>query len=215
MPVSAEIAEFDRDRLRAEARASFDLPPDAAVLLVVGGSQGAKTLNRAAVALAARWRGRADRRIVLKTGAAQLAEIEAELERTGCADIVRAMSFLPRMDHAYAAADLALTRAGAGTVAELAATGVPAVLVPYPYAPHDHQAVNAATLTEPGAAVMVRDAEATPERLTPLLEELLDDRPRLQAMAAAARGTARPHAAEELAAWVLELAAVPTAVLGR
>jgi UDP-N-acetylglucosamine--N-acetylmuramyl-(pentapeptide) pyrophosphoryl-undecaprenol N-acetylglucosamine transferase len=214
MPLSSEITEFDRERLRAEARASFDLPSGAAVLLVIGGSQGATTLNKAGVGLAARWRDRDDRRIVLKTGASQVAEIQAELEQQGSADVVRAVSFLPRMDHAYAAADVALSRAGAGTVCELAATGLPAILVPYPFAPHDHQAVNASTLTERGAAVMVRNDVATPDRLAPLLDELLDDPERRATMAAAARTAARPHAADELAAWVLELARIPAAVPG-
>jgi UDP-N-acetylglucosamine--N-acetylmuramyl-(pentapeptide) pyrophosphoryl-undecaprenol N-acetylglucosamine transferase len=215
MPLSAEIVHFDRQRLRTEARAAFDLPPDGAVLLVMGGSQGATTLNKAAVGIAALWRDRTDRRIVLKAGAAQIGEIKTELERTGCARVVHAVPFLPRMDHAYAAADVALTRAGAGTVCELAATGLPAILVPYPYAPHDHQAVNAGTLTEPGAAVMVRNHEATAERLAPLFDELLDDPARREAMAAAGRAVARPHAAEELAAWVLDLARVPAAAPGR
>jgi UDP-N-acetylglucosamine--N-acetylmuramyl-(pentapeptide) pyrophosphoryl-undecaprenol N-acetylglucosamine transferase len=132
MPLSAEIEHFDRAALRSEARAAFDLPDGAGVLLVIGGSQGATTLNRAAVGLAARWKDHPDRRIVLKTGAADLASIQADLQAAGAAHVVRAVSFFDRMDHAYAVADLALTRAGAGTVAELAATGLPAVLVPYP-----------------------------------------------------------------------------------
>jgi UDP-N-acetylglucosamine--N-acetylmuramyl-(pentapeptide) pyrophosphoryl-undecaprenol N-acetylglucosamine transferase len=173
---------------------------------VLGGSQGAATLNRAAVGLALRWRDRHDRHIVLKTGAAQRAEVSEELDRAGCGDLVTVTSFIERMDLAYAAADLAVCRAGAGTVAELATTGLPAVLVPYPYAPHDHQAVNAATLVEPGAAVLVRDHEATPERLGPLADGLFDDPGALAAMRAAARRAAHPHAADELAAWVLDLA---------
>jgi len=206
MPLAPAITTFDRERLRDEARAMFSLPAGAATILVLGGSQGAATLNRAAVGLALHWRGRGDRHIVLKTGEAQLAGVTDELDRAGCRDLVTVTSFIERMDLSYAAADLAVCRAGAGTVAELAATGLPAVLVPYPYAPHDHQAVNAATLVEPGAAVLVRDNEATPERLVPLLDDLLDDPGALAAMGAAARGAARPHAADELAAWVLELA---------
>src|SRR5207248_11137761 len=114
--------------------------------------------------------------------------------------------YLDRMDTAYAAADAALCRAGAGTVAELAVTGLPAVLVPYPFATGDHQRENAAELTEAGGAVVVADADATEERLGPLLDELVDDRDRLAAMAAAARSVARPRAADELASWALELA---------
>ena len=129
--------------------------------------------------------------------------------------MVRAVSFFDRMDHAYAVADLALTRAGAGTVAELAATGLAAILVPYPYAPHDHQAVNASALVQPGAALMVRNPEATADKLGPLLDELLDDPARLASMGSAGRSVSRPHAADELAAWVLELATAAPASVGR
>jgi UDP-N-acetylglucosamine--N-acetylmuramyl-(pentapeptide) pyrophosphoryl-undecaprenol N-acetylglucosamine transferase len=206
MPLVHAITGFDRERLRGEARMAFSVPPAAATVLVLGGSQGAATLNRAAIGLALRWRGRHDRHVVLKTGAAALADVNDELERQGCGSLVTVTSFIERMDLAYAAADLALCRAGAGTVAELATTGLPAILVPYPYAPHDHQAVNAATLVEPGAAVLVRDHEATPERLGPLVDGLIDDGAALATMGAAARDAARPHAADELAAWVLDLA---------
>jgi UDP-N-acetylglucosamine--N-acetylmuramyl-(pentapeptide) pyrophosphoryl-undecaprenol N-acetylglucosamine transferase len=214
MPLSAEIEHFDRDGLRAAARSAFDLPADAEVLLVIGGSQGATTLNRAVVGLAAEWRARPGRFILLKTGAADLAGIQADLQAAGAAHVVRAVSFFERMDHAYAAADLALTRAGAGTVAELGATGLPAVLVPYPYAPHDHQAVNASVLVDVGAALMVRNPQATAENLAPTLDELLADPERRAAMASAGRSVARPHAADELASWVLELADARTSVGG-
>ena len=206
MPMSADIEHFDRDDLRSAARDAFDLPTDAEVLLIIGGSQGATTLNRAAVGLAAAWRDRPGRFILLKTGTADLAGIQADLRAAGAAHVVRAVSFFERMDHAYAAADLALTRAGAGTVAELGATGLPAVLVPYPYAPHDHQAVNGSVLVDAGAALMVRNDSATAEFLAPELDSLFADPERRSAMGAAGRRVARPHAADELAAWVLELA---------
>jgi UDP-N-acetylglucosamine--N-acetylmuramyl-(pentapeptide) pyrophosphoryl-undecaprenol N-acetylglucosamine transferase len=212
MPLSAEIEHFDRDALRAAARSAFDLPTDAEVLLVVGGSQGATTLSRAAVGLAAEWRDRPGRFILLKTGAADLAGIQADLQAAGAAHVVRAVSFFERMDHAYAAADVALTRAGAGTVAELGATGLPAILVPYPYAPHDHQAVNASVLVDVGAALMVRNPQATAENLAPTLDGLFADPERRAAMASAGRSVARPHAADELARWVLELADARTSV---
>jgi UDP-N-acetylglucosamine--N-acetylmuramyl-(pentapeptide) pyrophosphoryl-undecaprenol N-acetylglucosamine transferase len=212
MPLSAEIEHFDRAAVRADARAEFDLPADAEVLLVIGGSQGATTLNRAAVGLASRWRDRPNRFILLKTGAADLAGIQADLQAAGAPAVVRAVSFFERMDYAYAAADVALTRAGAGTVAELGATGLPAVLVPYPHAPHDHQAVNASVLVDAGAALMVRNPSATAELLAPTLDELFTDGERRKAMGAAGRSVARPHAADELASWVLELARARTPV---
>jgi UDP-N-acetylglucosamine--N-acetylmuramyl-(pentapeptide) pyrophosphoryl-undecaprenol N-acetylglucosamine transferase len=179
MPLGDEITGFDRDALRAEARAAFDLPDEVTCLLVTGGSQGSARLNEAAVGLAERWRGRDDVRIVLKAGRAHHDSVVARLPATGAGRVATCVSFFERMDHAYAAADLALCRAGAATVAELAVVGLPAILVPYPFAPYDHQAVNASVLVDAGGAVMVRDNEATAGRLGPLVEELLGDPARL------------------------------------
>jgi UDP-N-acetylglucosamine--N-acetylmuramyl-(pentapeptide) pyrophosphoryl-undecaprenol N-acetylglucosamine transferase len=206
MPLNPQIADFDRAALRGEARTAFGLPEGVTMVLVSGGSQGSVRLNEAAVGLAGRWQHRDDVRIVLKAGTGNVDDVARALADNGGARVVELVSFFDRMDHAYAAADLMLSRAGAGTVAELAAVGLPSILVPYPYAPDDHQAVNASVLTKAGAARMVRDEDATAERLAPMIEELLDDPGRLAEMARATTKVARPHAAEELAAWVLELA---------
>jgi UDP-N-acetylglucosamine--N-acetylmuramyl-(pentapeptide) pyrophosphoryl-undecaprenol N-acetylglucosamine transferase len=206
MPLNPQIAAFDRGRLRAEARAAFAIPDGSTMVLVSGGSQGSVRLNDAAVGLAARWRERDDVRIVLKAGEVHADSVRRRIEESGAGRIVQLVSFFERMDRAYAAADLMLSRAGAGTVAELAAVGLPSILVPYPHAPDDHQAVNASVLTKVGAAVMVRDAEASPEVLGPAIEDLLDHPDKLHAMGEATAEVARPHAAEELARWVTELA---------
>jgi UDP-N-acetylglucosamine--N-acetylmuramyl-(pentapeptide) pyrophosphoryl-undecaprenol N-acetylglucosamine transferase len=105
----------------------------------------------------------------------------------------------PHMDEVFARASVAVCRAGAGTVAELTAAGVPAVLVPLPGAPSDHQTRNARTLADAGAAVVVADAECGADALDPLLSSLLADPARLEAMGAAARALARPDAAAALA----------------
>jgi UDP-N-acetylglucosamine--N-acetylmuramyl-(pentapeptide) pyrophosphoryl-undecaprenol N-acetylglucosamine transferase len=175
------------------------------MLLINGGSQGSARLNDAAVGLARRWSDRRDIRIVVKAGRGHADDVERRLKEVGGERIATCVAYLERMDHAYAAADLTLCRAGAGTVAELAIAGLPAVLVPYPHAPDDHQAVNASVLVDAGAAVLVRDGDATAEHLGRLIEELLAQSGRLEGMAAAARSQAKPHAAEALAAWVLEL----------
>ena len=206
MPLNPQIAGFDRGAVRGEARRSFGLDDAVTMVLVSGGSQGSVRLNAAAVGLAARWRDRTDVRIVLKAGRDHAEAVRKELDATGGGAVTDLVSFFDRMDHAYAAADVMLSRAGAGTVAELAAVGLPSVLVPYPHAPDDHQAVNAGVLVNAGAAVMVRDHEATAERIGPMIEELIDHPGKLQAMRDAAAKVARPHAAEELAEWVLELA---------
>jgi UDP-N-acetylglucosamine--N-acetylmuramyl-(pentapeptide) pyrophosphoryl-undecaprenol N-acetylglucosamine transferase len=206
MPLDPAIARLDRAALREAARASFDLPPGRATLLVVGGSQGAARLNVAAVGLAGRWRDRQDVCVVLKTGRDHVEEVERRVAEAGGSAMTRVVGFIDRMDLAYAAADLALCRAGAGTVAEMAAAGLPSVLVPYPFATGDHQTLNAQELARAGAAVVVPDGEASAERLAPLIEELLFDPERLDQMSKAARGLARPAAAAVLAAWTLQLA---------
>ena len=205
MPLGPELAGFDRDAIRDAARRSFGLADDVAMLLINGGSQGSARLNDAAVGLTRRWRERDDVHIVVKAGRANVDEVERRLKGVGGETVATCVAYLERMDHAYAAADIALCRAGAGTVAELAVAGLPAVLVPYPFAPDDHQAMNAASLVDAGAALLVRDDDAIAERLGPQIEELLGNPERLTRMAAAARGQARPKAAEALASWVLEL----------
>lgn len=208
MPLDASITDLDRGSLRSDARSALDFPPDARVLLVLGGSLGAMRLNRVGVDLASRWRHRGDLRILLKTGAEHIEAVQAELHRREVSHLVRCFAFFERMDLAYAAADVALCRAGAGTVAELAATALPAILVPYPHAPRDHQTRNAAPLARAGGAVIVPDAEANGARIGAIAEELFGDEERLNRMSAAARSLARPEAADDLATWVLELAGV-------
>lgn len=206
MPLGPGIASFDRDALRAEARAAFGLDDDTTFLVVSGGSQGAQSLNRLALGLAERWADRDDVRILLKAGSRQHEAVAAELDGHPGAKRVELTRFIERMDHAYAAADMGVFRAGAATVAELAVVGLPSVLVPYPHAPLDHQTVNARTLSDVGGALLVPDGEATADRVGPRLEERLADPAALERMRAALRSQARPRAAEELAAWALELA---------
>ena len=206
MPLSPAIARMDRAALRAEARAAYGLAGDRVAVLVMGGSLGALSLNTLALGLAERWKARDDVRIILKAGRGHLGSTQEKLAELGAAHVVNAMEFLDRMELAYAAADVAITRAGAGTVAELPAAGLPAVLIPYPHAPGDHQTLNAQPLVDAGAAYVVADREASPGRIGPLLEELMADRDRLASMGARAKALAKPEAAAELAAWVLELA---------
>jgi UDP-N-acetylglucosamine--N-acetylmuramyl-(pentapeptide) pyrophosphoryl-undecaprenol N-acetylglucosamine transferase len=206
MPLGPGLARFDRDSLRPEARSALCVPTGTKLVLVNGGSQGARSLNDLALGLGRRWRGRDDVRILLKAGARHHDAVAAGIDADGTGSVVTLTRFIERMDHAYAAADMAVCRAGAGTVAELAVVGLPAVLVPYPHATGDHQAHNAALLVEAGGAELVADGDATAERVGPLLEERLADPSALARMAAASRAAARPRAAEELAAWALELA---------
>ena len=119
---------------------------------------------------------------------------------------VRVEPYLDRMELAYEVADLIVARAGASSCAEIAACGIPAVLVPYPFATADHQTGNARALVDVGAAERIPDEALTPALLRETVARFLGDRARLEAMAAAARSVARPRAAEDLAALLRSVA---------
>ncbi|MFB9521554.1 UDP-N-acetylglucosamine--N-acetylmuramyl-(pentapeptide) pyrophosphoryl-undecaprenol N-acetylglucosamine transferase [Streptomyces cremeus] len=206
MPIAASLARLDRTGLRAGARRALGVPAGARLVLVNGGSLGAVRLTDAATGLAERWRGREDVHLLIKTGPARLEETRA---RIGDNPVATAVPYLDRMDLAYAAADLVVCRAGSATVAELETVGVPAVLVPYPHAPGDHQTHNARVLSDAGAAHLVPDGEATAERLAALLGPLLADPARLAAMSRAAGPSTHARAADLLAAQVLRLSGLP------
>ncbi|UFQ18123.1 MULTISPECIES: UDP-N-acetylglucosamine--N-acetylmuramyl-(pentapeptide) pyrophosphoryl-undecaprenol N-acetylglucosamine transferase [Streptomyces] len=206
MPIAAPLAALDRAALRTEARRALGVPDGARLVLFNGGSLGATRLTEAAVGLAERWRGRRDVHLLVKTGPAALERTRARLAASGGSAVARAVAYLDRMDLSYAAADLVVCRAGSATVAELAATGVPAVLVPYPHAPGDHQTHNARVLTDAGAGLLLPDAETTAERLAELVGPLLADPARLTAMSGAAEPGPHARAADLLAERVLRLA---------
>ncbi|MEZ5576162.1 MAG: undecaprenyldiphospho-muramoylpentapeptide beta-N-acetylglucosaminyltransferase [Candidatus Competibacteraceae bacterium] len=171
-------------------------------LLVLGGSQGALALNQLVPQALALWDG-AERPEVWHQAGGQLHEAAVgAYQEAGVA--VRLTPFIEDMAAAYGWADLVLCRAGALTVAELAAAGIGAILVPFPFAVDDHQTANARFLEQGGAAQVVQQAELSAERLAALLRELLDDRQRLLAMAEAARRLAKTEAAEQVAQACLE-----------
>ncbi|KOV59234.1 UDP-N-acetylglucosamine--N-acetylmuramyl-(pentapeptide) pyrophosphoryl-undecaprenol N-acetylglucosamine transferase [Streptomyces sp. MMG1121] len=210
MPLSGPLSALDREGEREDARRELGISPHTRLLLVNGGSLGAARLTEAALGLAERWRERTDVRLLIKTGPAALEEARARLRATGADRVAEAVAYLDRIDRTYAAADLLVCRAGSATVAELATIGLPAVLVPYPHAPGDHQTHNARTLTGIGAGVLLRDEETTAGSLAALAGSLLDDPRRLHTMgrAAAAAGVGALHrdAADRLARKVLHLA---------
>ena len=116
------------------------------------------------------------------------------------------VTYIDRMDHAYAAADIGVFRSGAGTVSELAVVGLPSVLVPLPHHEHDEQFHNAQPLVDTGGAIVVRDHEATADVVGPMIEERMDDPALLAAMRKGMHAAAKPNAAADLASWALELA---------
>ncbi|WP_092800688.1 undecaprenyldiphospho-muramoylpentapeptide beta-N-acetylglucosaminyltransferase [Rhodococcus globerulus] len=200
IPVRASIANFDRAGLRAQAREYFGLPLDGPVLLVFGGSQGAKSLNDA-VSGAARELADAGISVLHAHGpkntldAAQFSEAAPYV----------AVPYLSRMDLAYAAADAAICRSGAMTVAEVSSVGLPAVYVPLPHG-NGEQELNAKPVVAAGGAVIVSDADLTPPFVADTVVPLLTDSPRLQAMSAAAAGVGHRTAATEIARIVLDTA---------
>jgi UDP-N-acetylglucosamine--N-acetylmuramyl-(pentapeptide) pyrophosphoryl-undecaprenol N-acetylglucosamine transferase len=184
---------------RAAARRRFGIAPQEMCVLVFGGSLGARSINMASAdALAG-----APFRVLHVSGRRDHAELAARSLPAGYE--LREYLDLSDFADALAAADLVVARAG-GSVFEIAASGRPAILVPYPHASGDHQSANARWMTAAGAAVTIPDAELTPARLGAEVAALLADSGRLASMSAAARSLARPHAARDVAAELLEAA---------
>ena len=197
-PVSAEV----RGATRTGGRRALGISPDATVILVFGGSQGARTINMAAVGAFA---GEAAVTVLHACGPDLLEETAAALKRHAPGDGYRLDAWLDDLPNAIAAADLVVARAG-GSVFEIAAIGRPAVLIPYPHASGDHQSKNARWMAEAGGAVMLPDHACTPEKLRSVVGALLADPHRLESMASAARAAGRPEAADRIADEVLALA---------
>ncbi|MEP7359117.1 MAG: UDP-N-acetylglucosamine--N-acetylmuramyl-(pentapeptide) pyrophosphoryl-undecaprenol N-acetylglucosamine transferase [Anaerolineales bacterium] len=183
---------------RAQAQAHFGLEPHRPTLLVTGGSRGARSLNRAVLAALPGWLK--DYQVIHLSGELDWAEVElakaalpADLQAR-----YHAFPFLHEMGLALAAADLVVSRAGASALGEYSLFGLPAILVPYPYA-WRYQKVNADYLAERGAALVLKDEDLAHE-LAGQVRALLGDPARLAAMRAASRAAARPGAAERIAA---------------
>lgn len=196
LPLRRTIATLDRAAARAEARAYFGLSADAPVLLVFGGSQGALRLNTTvAAALPA----------LTAAGIEVLHAYGARNEAPTPAAGYVPLPYIDRMDLAYAAADLALTRAGAMTCAELAAVGLPAVYVPLPIG-NGEQRINAEPVVSAGGGLLVDDGAITAEWLTQTATSVLHDGSRLQSMSAAAYEHGVRDADEQMALIVLQVA---------
>ncbi|HUR18017.1 MAG TPA: undecaprenyldiphospho-muramoylpentapeptide beta-N-acetylglucosaminyltransferase [Acidimicrobiales bacterium] len=201
-PVRAEVAAVDRSPAgRAAAREALGVPAGRMVVAVFGGSLGARRINEAARGMAEAWAARADLTVYHVVGTRDWGSFvpPAAPPEAGGALVYRAVEYEERMPLLLTAADVAVCRAGGSSVAELAAVGLPAVFVPLPIAPHDHQTANASALVAAGAAVLVPDGELTPERLVAEVGPLLDDASVRQAMEVAGRALARPGAADEVA----------------
>ena len=194
------VAAGDRDGARRE----LDMPAGRTVVAVWSGSLGATRINVATRELAERWADRDDVTLRHVVGRRDWAEFSTPPPVVaGGALHYQLVEYENRMPLLLTAADVAVCRAGASTVAELSIAGLPAVLVPLPHAPRDHQRANTAELASVGAAIVVDDGEVTGERLAVELEPLLDDPGRLASMAAGARSVGRPDAAAAVADLVI------------
>ena len=227
-PVRAEVSALTDPAhfaaTRAAMRGALGIGDDERLVAVFSGSLGARRVNLAVCGLAARWSttpppgapvtlvhvtGRRDHDLVLaELDAAGVHVGPRSTEATSAGVRVDVVGYEDHMDRLLAAADVAVCRAGGTTVAELSAIGLPAVLVPLPGAPGDHQTANAGPLVASGGAVLLDDASCTPDALDTLLVGLLADATTLPAMSVALRGVGRPDAAEAVAELVEEHARV-------
>jgi UDP-N-acetylglucosamine:LPS N-acetylglucosamine transferase len=208
-PVRPEFSSLDRSgEGQARSREELGLPAARRTIAAVSGSLGALRVNRAVAELAESWAGRSDCTIYHVTGRRDYPSFARDdpvsaddvAGETGGARLrYEVVPFEDRMPVFYAAADVCVTRAGAMTVAELLNAGVPAILVPLPGAPRDHQTRNAEALVDLGAAVHIPDAELDSTRLGKELDALLADPDRLRAMGEAAKGYAHADAAARVA----------------
>ena len=187
---------------RAAARRRFEIGPDEPCVLVFGGSLGARSLNHAALDA---FGSAAPSAVLHASGLRDHPELRERLDSLGSPPHYHLHPYIEPFAEALAAADLVVARAG-GSVMEVAAAGLPALLVPFPHATADHQTLNARYIERAGAAVVVSDAELDGPRLAREVGALLGAPQRMAAMAKAARAVARPDAAERIATELLELA---------
>jgi UDP-N-acetylglucosamine--N-acetylmuramyl-(pentapeptide) pyrophosphoryl-undecaprenol N-acetylglucosamine transferase len=203
LPLRPEILEAvsSPERVAEEGRRALDLSSGRITVLVTGGSQGALHVDRTIAQAIPLLATRADLQLLVLTGAAH--ESVVADAAVGARDLlVRTLPYLDRMELALAVADVAVARAGANTIHELAACAIPSILVPYPHATDDHQYANARELELAGAAELCLDRELSPEGLARRIVTLVDDAGRRRAMAAAAVAWAKPDADARVAALV-------------
>ncbi len=222
IPLRQAVSSLDRSALRAAAREHFGLLPDAPTLLVSGGSQGARSINRAVVAALREFRA-AGVQVLHVAGPKQIAEVrdaaigsDGDGGRPGGAgeagDAVPyvLVPYVDRMELAYAAADLMVCRAGAMTCAELSAVGLPGVYVPLPHG-NGEQRLNARPIIDAGGGIMILDSELDVAAIRDRVLPLLADPPRLAEMSAQLATLGRRDADERLVDMVLHAVAAPAA----
>ena len=195
--IISAVAECGRERL--------GLKKDRLTISFLGGSQGASSINTAAVeALKHLLKFASHLQVIHQTGESDFLTVKEAYSRMPFIAVVR--PYFDTIEDVYAATDLAVCRSGAMTLAEITARGLPAILVPYPFATDDHQTFNAQALEKNGAAVMIRDDQLTGEHLADVLISLIQDKEKLSGMAKESRSLGMPGAAREIARSVFSIA---------
>jgi len=196
-PLLGEILQVDRTTDAAAAKARLGIHPDRHLVAAFGGSLGARRINEAVIGATRNLADRSDLAIRHVVG-------DRDWPLFGDHQVSGTLQYQTvRYEHAmhdiYAAADFVVSRAGATSVAEIAETGTPAILVPLPGAPGDHQTLNARSLTDNGAGVLVKDSDLDAAKLTGLIEELISDPTRRAEISTKATAHAKPDAARHIA----------------
>lgn len=206
LPVRPEILAAQRE----EARERLEIKPHQTLILSAGGSQGARSLNQAMLSLFRAYNGQTSVRIIHVAGRQGYESLVQEVEKLGINmgkdGNITLVPYLYEMEMALAAADLVIGRAGASFLAEVLARGLPAILVPYPYAASNHQEYNARAVAQKGAAIVIRDSELKSGKLLKTVESLLAQPERLKAMAQASSRLGRPDALERIVTLILKVA---------
>lgn len=193
-PVRADIEQMNCTR--DEGCAHFDVTPDKPVMLSVGGSLGAGSINRMILGNL-RFFEDNDIQIIWQTGKWMYEESAAAVKKADLGRWIKVHQFISRMDMAYAAADVVVSRAGAIAISELCLVGKPVILIPSPNVAEDHQTKNAMALVDKGAALLVRDTECAVQGLPKALQ-LIGDKVRCEQMSQALRAMASPKAADKI-----------------
>lgn len=195
---------LDPTLTKTESSAIFGLEPDLPTILIIGGSLGARTMNESVLsnldAIA-----KSNVQFIWQTGGYYYNDIQSELTKKGKPENLYVTDFISRMDQAYKAADIVISRAGASSISELCLLGKPSILVPSPNVAEDHQTCNAMALVNKDAALMVRDVEAR-EKLIPLALETVRNKERLKALGDNAYKMAFKDSAKIIAEEVIKLA---------
>ena len=182
----------------------FNFTDDKPIVLISGGSRGARSINNAMIDVLKSAAQKNSAQFLHVTGKGEFDSVMKKLSDVDAPNI-RIMPYLYNMPTAMAMADLAIFRAGATGLAELTARGIPAILIPYPYAAENHQEFNARSLVEAGAARMILNKDLTAELLEKNIDELLSSPEKLKSMAAASLSLGKPNAADEIADLILNL----------